>query len=343
MFLGKTISLLIIACAFYSCNNKENPPPPPPEPNTLNFAKGADVSWLTQMESEGRKFYNASGTEQECMLILKNLGMNTIRLRVWVNPQNGWNNKTDVLAKALRAKSLGLRIMINFHYSDTWADPGHQEKPAAWTTQDLATLRISLANHTIEILNELKLNGINPEWVQVGNETNDGLLWPEGKASVSMANFTQLINAGYDAVKSVFPDAKVIVHVSNGFDNSLFRWVFDGLNNNNGKWDVIGLSLYPNSTNWSTMNAQCYSNMLDLVQRYGKEVMVVEVGMSWDQSTACRAFLEDLVTKTKSLPSNKGLGVIYWEPEAYNNWQGYTLGAFDNSGKPTQALNAFGN
>jgi arabinogalactan endo-1,4-beta-galactosidase len=309
--------------------------------NPLLFAKGADVSWLTEMEAAGRKFYNSAGAEQDCMLILKNLGMNTIRLRVWVNPAGGWNNKADVVAKALRAKNLGLRIMIDFHYSDSWADPGQQTKPAAWTSQDFATLKTSLANHTTDVLNELKNNGITPEWVQVGNETNDGMLWPDGKASTNMANFAQLVNAGYDAVKSVFASTKVIVHISNGYDNNLFRWLFDGLKNNGGKWDVIGMSLYPSPTNWATLNSQCLANMNDMVSRYNKEVMIVEVGMSWDQAAACNSFLTDLIAKTKSVSDNKGLGVLYWEPESYNNWQSYTLGAFDNSGKPTVALNAF--
>jgi arabinogalactan endo-1,4-beta-galactosidase len=309
--------------------------------NSRSFAKGADVSWLTQMEAAGRKFYNSTSTEQDCMLILKNLGMNTIRLRVWVNPAGGWNNKADVVSKALRAKNLGLRIMIDFHYSDSWADPGQQTKPAAWASQDFATLKTSLANHTAEVLNELKNNGITPEWVQVGNETNDGMLWPDGKASLNMANFAQLVNAGYDAVKSVFASTKVIVHLSNGYDNNLFHWLFDGLKNNGGKWDVIGMSLYPNSTNWSALNSQCLANMNDMVARYNKEVMIVEVGMSWDQADACYAFLTDLIAKTKLVSGDKGLGVLYWEPESYNNWQSYPLGAFDNSGKPTIALNAF--
>jgi len=336
--------VLITACALMACSKNSSPAggsnsnPPPVTPL---FAKGADVSWLTQMEAAGRKFYNSAGTEQECMLILKNLGMNTMRLRVWVNPTGGWNNKADVIAKALRAKNLGLRIMIDFHYSDSWADPGQQTKPAAWTSQDFATLKTSLANHTTDVLNELKNNGITPEWVQVGNETNDGMLWPDGKASTNMGNFAQLVNAGYDAVKSVFASTKVIVHISNGYDNSLFRWIFDGLKNNGGKWDVIGMSLYPNSTNWSTLNSQCLANMNDMVARYNKEVMIVEVGMSWDQADACYAFLTDIIAKAKLVSGEKGLGVLYWEPESYNGWQGYSLGAFDNSGKPTIALNAF--
>jgi arabinogalactan endo-1,4-beta-galactosidase len=345
--MRKLLYFILLVCTVYSCSDKgrgpdPNPDPDPnPNPGPANFAKGADISWLTEMETAGKKFYNSSGVETECMALLKSLGMNTIRLRVWVNPASNWNNSADVLVKAQRAKALGLRIMIDFHYSDTWADPGHQSKPAAWVGQDFATLKTSVATHTSTVLTTLKNNGITPEWVQVGNETNDGMLWPDGKASTNMANFAQLVNAGYDAVKSVFPSAKVIVHVSNGYDNSLFRWLFDGLTNNGGKFDVIGLSLYPSSTNWSTFNANCLANMNDMVARYSKEVMVVEVGMSWDQGAAAGAFLADLITKTKSVSGNKGLGVLYWEPQAYGNWSGYTLGAFDNSGKPTVALNAF--
>ena len=340
---SKNIFYLFILITIAGCSKSGSgvSPTPTPTPTPSTFAKGADISWLTEMETSGKKFYNSSGAETECMQLLKSIGTNTIRLRVWVNPTGSYNNKADVVAKAVRAKKLGMRIMIDFHYSDTWADPGHQTKPAAWTGQDIATLKISLATHTTDVLNALKTAGVTPEWVQVGNETNDGMLWPEGKASSNMANFAQLINAGYDAVKSVFPSVKVIVHVSNGYDNSLFRWMFDGLKANGGKWDVIGMSLYPTAANWATLNSQCLSNMNDMVARYGKEVMIVEVGMSWDQATAAKSFLDDLIVKTVSVTGSKGLGVLYWEPEAYNSWQGYTLGAFDNSGKPTAALNAF--
>lgn len=314
---------------------------PAPPVTTPFFAKGADVSWLTQMEASGIKFYNSIGTEKECMQLMKDLGMNSIRLRVWVNPSDGWCNSADLLIKATRAKNLGMKILLDFHYSDVWADPGHQLKPAAWASLDFAGLKDAVYQHTFSVMNLLKTNNITPEWVQVGNETNDGMLWPDGKASTNMSNFAQLVNAGYDAVKAVSSASKVIVHISNGHDNSLFRWIFDGLKNNNAKWDVIGMSLYPTAATWATMTSQCKSNMVDMISRYGKEIMICEVGMSWDQATACKEFISDIITKNKSLPDNKGLGVFYWEPESYNNWVGYTLGAFDNSGKPTIALDAF--
>jgi arabinogalactan endo-1,4-beta-galactosidase len=343
MKLLRIITVFCISIQLICCKKSETPTPVTTPVSTSDFAKGADVSWLTEMEAAPKKFYNAAGSEQDLMTILKGVGMNTIRLRVWVNASGGWNNKADVVAKAVRAKNAGMRVMIDFHYSDSWADPGKQTKPAAWASQDINGLKTSVANHTNDVLTAIKTAGVTPEWIQVGNEVNDGLLWPEGRASTNMANFAQLINAGYDAVKAVFPTAKVIVHVSNGWDNSLFRWLFDGLKNNGGKWDVIGMSLYPTTTNWSTLNTQCLANMNDMVARYSKEVMIVETGMSWDQPTVTNQFLVDIISKTKSVANNKGLGVLYWEPEAYNNWQGYTLGAFDNSGKPTSALNAFNN
>ena len=336
LFCGIVLSL--------ACSQKNTPitVDPPIDTSKVEFAKGADISWVTEMEAAGVKFYDATGKAQECMALMKALGMNTIRLRVWVNPSPAWNNTADVVAKALRAKSLGMRIMIDFHYSDFWADPGKQNKPTAWAGKDLAGLKTALAEHTTEVLIALKNNSIDPEWVQVGNETNDGMLWPEGKASTNMNNFAQLLNAGYDAVKAVFPKAKVIAHISNGYNNTLFRWMFDGLKTNGARYDVIGMSLYPSPSDWSNLNQHCLSNMNDMVSRYGKEVMIVEVGMSWDSPQECRQFLSDLISKVKSVSGNKGLGVLYWEPQAYN-WKGYSLGAFDNAGKPTVALDAFKN
>lgn len=330
--------VVAILLSLSGCSKSGVSPNPPP---STFFAKGADVSWLTEMENAGIKFYNSSGVQTDCMQLLKNSGVNSIRLRVWVNPAAGWNNTADVIAKALRAKNLGMKIMIDFHYSDTWADPGHQTKPAAWAGQDVAALQTSIYTHTLAVMNALKTNGITPEWVQVGNETNDGMLWPEGKASANMANYAKFFMAGYNAVKAVSATTKVIVHLSNGYDNTLYRWNLDGLKANGAKWDIIGMSLYPTAANWGTFNNQCLANMNDMVTRYGSEIMIGEIGMSWNQPSACNAFITDLIVKVKTLNSNKGLGVFYWEPQAYNNWQGYTLGAFDNSGKPTSALQAF--
>lgn len=313
---------------------------PVPDP-AGTYAKGADVSWVSEMEAAGKKFYNSAGVEQDLFRILSDKGINSIRLRVWVNPANGWSNSDDVLAKAKRAQTMNMRILLDFHYSDSWADPGQQNKPAAWASQDIAALKTSVASHTTAVLTLLKNNRIVPEWVQVGNETNNGMLWEEGKASVNMKNFADLVLSGYNAVKSVNPSSKVIVHLSNGYDNGLFRWMFDGLKNNGAKWDVIGMSLYPTVADWAEKNTQCLANMNDMVTRYGSEIMICEVGMPVAEAAASKSFIADLLTKNKSLPNQKGLGVFYWEPQSYNSWSGYKLGAFDDTGKPTIAMDAF--
>ncbi|MGL4756615.1 MAG: glycoside hydrolase family 53 protein [Aeromonadaceae bacterium] len=308
------------------------------------MVKGADVSWLTQMEQSGYRFYNDSGKPQDLLLTLKQHGINAIRLRVWVNPAGGWNGLNDVIAKAKRAKAAGFDIMIDFHYSDSWADPGKQTKPAAWQSYTFEQLMSNVYWHTYNSLVALKQAGITPKWVQVGNETNNGMLWDDGKASANMRNFAWLINSGYDAVKAVNTSTKVIVHLANCENNALYRWMFDGLKANGAKWDVIGASIYPTQTgngDWFTMNNRCYDNLADMVSRHGKEVMIVEVGMPWDDPKNSYDTLVDLLNKMKWLPDNKGLGVFYWEPQSHNGWQNYSLGLMDLGGKPTYAMDAF--
>lgn len=342
-YITGIVLILLLNSGMMACKKSSDSTTTLPPADTIPFAKGADVGWITEMEAAGVRFYDSSSTQQEGMALLKSLGMNTIRLRAWVNPSPSWNNTNDVVAKAVRAKNLGMRVMIDFHYSDTWADPGSQTKPAAWSSLDFTSLKTNLGSYTKNVLTQLKQAGVTPEWVQVGNETNDGMLWPDGRASTNMAQFAQLVDAGYAAVKSIFPDSKVIVHLSNGYDNALYRWLFDGLQANNARFDVIGMSLYPSyfASGWQNANTLCLQNMNDMVSRYNKPVMMVEVGMPWDQASTCQAFISDLITKVRSVPDRKGLGVLYWEPLAYANWKGYTLGAFDNTGKPTVALNAF--
>jgi arabinogalactan endo-1,4-beta-galactosidase len=325
-----------------SCKKYDTPGKEPGKNAILNnMVRGADVSWITEMEAAGIKFYDTTGTQKEGMQLMKDMNMNAIRLRVWVNPANGYNNLADVTAKAVRANNLGMKLLIDFHYSDSWADPGQQTTPAAWSTQDIAGLQTSVYNHTHDVLTALKAKGIVPAWVQVGNETNNGMLWPLGKASDHMANFALLINAGYKAVKEIDSNIKVIVHLANGYDNSVFRWMFDGLTTNKTNYDIIGMSLYPATSEWQTPNQQCEANMKDMISRYNKEIMLCEVGMPATAPTACNYFITDLFSRVHNLPGNKGLGIFYWEPEAYNNWQGYALSAFDATGKPTFALDAF--
>lgn len=348
--------LLLLGAA--ACNDDNDAPVFPEDPvyDMSGFAKGADVSWLTQMEASGVRFYTADGRDTECMTLLRDLGFNAIRLRVWVNPEDGWCNREDVLAKAWRAHQLGYRLMIDFHYSDTWADPSAQYKPAAWQGLTLDELHAAIRAHTLDVLEALKAQGITPEWVQVGNETGPGMLWDTDRAlsgatydvqangltyPANTENFAAFVETGSRAVKEVFPESKVIVHLQSGDDNSLFRWVFDILRDNGTDYDVVGMSLYPDADNWQEMVADCVANMEDMAARYGKEVMVCEVGMNWDEADVSLACLTELLARCRELPAC--LGVFYWEPQSYAGWNGYFKGAFDDSGRPTIALDAFKN
>ncbi|MCZ8520991.1 MULTISPECIES: glycoside hydrolase family 53 protein [Paenibacillus] len=312
------------------------------------FAKGSDISWVPGMEAQGKVWYDKNGVKRDILRILKeDYQMNSVRIRVWVNPNmsdygNGYMNADNAAKLAKRAKDLGLRVMLTLHYSDSWADPGQQNKPAAWKSLTFQGLMDNVWAHTVSVMNTMKSYGVTPEWVQVGNETNNGMLWDDGKASVSMKNYAWLVNTGHNAVKSVSSTTKTVVHLANGYDNATFRWNIGGLISNGAQFDVVAMSLYPTSTDWSTKNTQALANMNDMIASYGKEIMVSEVGMDYTQPAAAKSFVSDIKTKTRGLSNGKGLGVFYWEPEASPGYNGgYNKGAWGTNGRPTAALEGF--
>lgn len=327
---------LVLGALTQSCDSNRNLA-------ETRFAKGADVSWITQMESEGRKFYTPGEDrrEMECMELLRDhCGVNSIRLRVWVNPEDKWNSIDDVVSKARRADSLGLRTMIDFHFSDTWADPGHQVMPEAWTELSFEDLNKALYDHVAETLSALKEAGVTPEWVQVGNETTPGMMLPTGSVD-NPGQLTALNNSGYDAVKSVFPDAAVIVHLDGGNNQWAYDRMFDILESNGGKYDMIGMSLYPywaeqqgETGGWQKVSDDCIANISHLREKYGKPIMICEIGMPYDQGDLCKQLIAKMMTTDIE-------GIFYWEPQAPNGYNGgYNLGCFDNDA-PTEALDPF--
>ena len=321
--------------------------------NTYNFStksisKGADISWMTEMESFNFTWKDNNGNQKELMPLLKEYDMNAVRLRVWVNPENsganGWCDIDDLVEKATLANDAGLDIMLCIHYSDWWADPGKQNKPDAWINYSVSQLETAVANHTIDVLTALNTKSITPKWVQIGNETNDGMLWDSGKASAGgFANYAKFINAGANAVKTFDSSIKTILHLANGDNNALYRWNIDGLISNGvmfSNLDIIGLSLYPSLGEWKLKVDETYNNLLDLQTRYNKEVMMVEVGYPNDNFDVTYQFLIYMIEKTKQA---NGLGVFYWEPIAHNNWRSYNKGAWDADGSPSVAMDAFKN
>lgn len=328
---------------------------------------GADFSWLTEQEAEGITFADSNGNSRDCVQLLKENGINAARFRVWVNPADNWCNAEDVMEKARRASREGMKIMIDFHYSDSWADPSKQFTPEVWTVYDIEELCTAVYNHTRDVLGRLKAEGIAVDWVQVGNETRGGMLYPLGKIE-NGENFAWLVNSGYDAVKSVFPDAKVIVHVDNGWDAELFDYVFDYLTEHQARYDLIGMSLYPVNTydsqsanyfrtsQWKGKADLCLQNIRHVADKYGKDVIICETGMpnayttetladgqTWEQRCSDDAsdYYTYMLPELARTPQCEG--IFYWEPQCYGNWKAYPMGAFLSNGSPNGVFNALRN
>ncbi len=308
------------------------------------FWLGADISGTTALEAHGGQLFNAQGEKRENTQLMKDYGLNAVRLRVWVNPKDGFCNKEDVLVMAKRAKAHDMAIMIDFHYSDWWADPAKQNIPEAWKELDYKQMKKALAKHTRETLQLLKDNDIDVKWVQVGNETTHGFLWDMGRAEKNMKQYAGLSDAGYAAVKKVYPKAICIVHLDGGCDIKRYHFIFNGLKQYKSRYDMIGLSVYPywdieaglTKSDQETLD-KAIANICQLYQEYGKELMIVETGYNADEPEKGKKFLSDLIEASVNQTEGHCKGVFYWAPELEGH---YKLGAFRNH-RPTVIMDAY--
>ena len=310
------------------------------------FAKGADIGWLPQMEATGFRFRNDEGEAQDCLEILKEHGMNSIRLRAWVHPskdpRSGHCNTQETVAMAQRAAAMGYRLMIDLHYSDSWADPGKQNKPAAWAKHGFEELLEDVHQYTVDVMQALLRGGIVPEWVQVGNEISYGLLWPTGHID-NYDNMAQLIRSGCEAVREVSPSTKIVLHLDTGNDKARFDRFFGPLAPYGVPYDVIGVSYYPYwlKSDYTETIADLRENLADLAERYGKEVLVAEVGGEPTHPENTHALLVAVLEAVRAVPGGKGTGVFYWEPEGAACWSHYDVSCWNDDGTPCTALDAF--
>lgn len=316
----------------------------------LDYIKGMDISSLDEIERLGAKFYD-NGEEQELIEILKKYDTNYIRLRLWNDPKTedgrpygaGNTDYETTLRMAKRVKTAGLGFLLDFHYSDFWADPGKQRKPKAWVGMNVDELENAVYEFTKEMVSGFVKEGAAPDMVQVGNELSNGLLWPEGQWP-NFANIARFVSAGIRAVKETCPEAKIMIHLDNGGNNELYRkWFDEYINVNKGEdFDVIGLSYYPF---WhGDLNALA-NNMNDIAVRFGKELVIAEVSMGHTtkdyaeyeklapenrkgmatKPALCEKvpfamtvdgqceFMKAFLEVVENVPENKGRGFFYWE------------------------------
>lgn len=280
---------------------------------------GADISFLPELENKGIKFSD-NGVEKDAIEILKAHGFNYIRLRIFNDPAHdsgyspgkGFCDLEHTKAMAKRVKAAGMKFLLDFHYSDYWADPGHEYKPAAWKGMSFEQLKKALYDYTFHVMNELKQQGTLPDMVQVGNEINHGMVWPEGSIS-SIDSLAQLLNAGIAAVKIVEPKTMIMLHVALGGQNDETVFFYDNMIKRQVPFDVIGLSYYPK---WHGTLDDLRDNMHDLINRYDKDIIVVEYS----------AKKEEVNKLVFELPNGRGKGTCIWEPlstwEAIFDWKG---------------------
>jgi arabinogalactan endo-1,4-beta-galactosidase len=347
-----------------ACRGAESGPPGA----RRQFVTGADISMLPEIEHLGGVF-RENGARRDCLDIMEGHGCTCFRVRLFVNPDHRGGVVNDLpytLALAGRIKAAGMTLLLDLHYSDTWADPGHQTKPAAWSGLDFPALERMVENYTEGVIIEFKKRGVLPDIVQIGNEVTSGMLWPDGRLGGSTDTtgewdrFARLLKAGIRGVKAAVgtgETVRIMIHIDRGGDRRGTAWFFDHLARHGVPFDIIGLSYYPW---WHGPLAALRGNLAATARAYRKDVMIVETAypyrgeewwkergnMAWPISPdGQRAFLGELVRTVELTPDGCGAGVLYWYPESIpveelEPWEGGALALFDAKGNALPAIEA---
>jgi arabinogalactan endo-1,4-beta-galactosidase len=359
----------------------------PTDPKPSPFYLGADISTLSEVEQRGG-IYMDDGKPADPLPIFMKHGWSCFRLRIWVDPRNGINGLEYTTKLAKRIKDAGGTFMLDFHYSDWWADPQKQNKPAAWAKLDFDALVNQTESYTSNVIRTLKDAGATPDFVQIGNEITGGLLWPDAQVKVPLStvkvfagdvkviappepyddakqwnHLIRVLKAADRGVRSATaPEdhVRIIVHIDCGGDWPVTKWYFDHLTSAGVDFDVIGQSYYPN---WHGTMENLRDNLRETIERYHKDVMVVETAypsrdihpsaaaaknMFWPMTPeGQKEFLADVIRTVKEAPEGHGIGVNYWHPEATyvpnstGPWRGRpdANSLFDSKGNALPAMN----
>jgi len=347
-----------------------------------DFIKGADLSMVPALEANGAQFKDVDGTPKDVLQIFKDHGVNWVRFRIWNDPTagpggGGDTDEAKALAMTKRAKALGLKVLIDFHYSDFWADPGKQTKPQAWEGHSKDQLVKDVYDYTAKVLKDFQAQGTQPDMIQVGNEIMNGMMWPEGKfpGNDNGKELARLVQAGLQAIHDNDPkhEIKTMIHLADGGNNWIYQNFFNALINENkvNDFDVIGLSYYPF---WHGTLDDLSNNINDISKRYNKDVIVVETAFGYTnenfdkmgnaygpaeeriggfrssvqgQASGLRAVME----RVSEVPNHRGLGMFYWAPDWYavpnvgwktgegNEWD--NLAMFDNNGRALESMDVW--
>jgi arabinogalactan endo-1,4-beta-galactosidase len=316
-----------------------------------DYAIGADLSFLKQAEEQGTVFKD-QGTAKPGLSIFREHGYNWIRLRLFHSPTRLPNNLEYTLALAQAAKKQGFKFLLNFHYSDTWADPGKQTIPKAWEGKSHADLVTTLFEYTRDTIRSFREAGALPDMVQVGNEITPGMLWPDGKLPEQWPNFAELLQAGIKGVgagSGTNVPPRIMIHIDRGGDRSGTQRFFDRLNAYGVPYDVIGQSYYPW---WHGSLLDLRENLALMAREYQKDIMLVEVAYCWrpteytgkagpfpETPEGQRQFLEAVNELVLNVPNQRGIGIFWWEPAVTGRLR--SRGFFDDEGNALPVITVF--
>jgi arabinogalactan endo-1,4-beta-galactosidase len=321
-----------------------------------DFAFGADLSFLKQAEDRGQVFKDGTNALPG-LRIFKNHGYNWIRLRLFVEPvsNNLPNDLPYTLALAQDAKKLGYKFLLDFHYANTWADPGKQPTPEAWKNLSHPERVQKVFEYTRDTIAAFRDAGVLPDMVQVGNEITVGMLWPDGKLPEHWDNFADYVRAGIKGVaagsRTNLPP-KIMIHVDSGGSTAKTKWFFDNLNRYQIFYDVIGFSFYPW---WQGSLEDLRENLAFTANTYGKDVIVVEAAYNWrparessgrvepfaETPEGQREFLDEVTRIVMNTPNGRGKGIFWWEPAVGNRSGLVSRSFFDEDGNSLPVLSAF--
>jgi arabinogalactan endo-1,4-beta-galactosidase len=316
-----------------------------------DYAVGADLSFLKQAEDGGTVFKDANEAKPGLQLF-KDHGYNWIRLRLFHTPTRLPNDLEYTKTLAADAKKLGYKFLLNYHYSDTWADPGKQYIPKAWEGKSHAELVEAVFEYTRDTMAALREGGAMPDMVQVGNEITPGMLWPDGRLPNNWDNFAELLKAGIRGVEAGAGDApqpRIMVHIDRGGDKATTKYFFDKLNTYDVRYDVIGQSYYPW---WHGSLLDLRENLIFMANAYDKDIILVEVAYNWRPSEYRRKlapfpetpegqaqFLDEVQRLVLSTPNHRGIGIFWWEPAVTGGLR--SRGMFDDDGNALPVVSIF--
>jgi arabinogalactan endo-1,4-beta-galactosidase len=316
-----------------------------------DYAIGADLSFLKQTEEQGTVFKD-NGEAKPGLQLFKDHGYNWIRLRLFHTPTQLPNNLSYTISLAKAAHQLGYRFLLDYHYSDTWADPGKQYIPKAWEGLSHDGLVKAVFDYTRQTTLAFREAGVLPDIVQIGNEVTNGLLWPDGKLPDNWDHFAEFIKAGMAGVEAGAgsePHPRIMIHIDRGGDPVKTKWFFDKLNSYQVKYDVIGQSYYPW---WHGSLNDLRENLIFMANEYRKDIIVVEAAYNWqpreytnkpapfpESPQGQKDFLEEVNRAVRATPFGLGKGIFWWEPAVSGVRGG--RGFFDAGGNALPVMTVF--